>query len=69
MVNKKANQSVYLKVLIWNVASLKITLLWILRMTAQLNKPYTCLGTNTSRMLIVFLSEGVLLSGLKVGLI
>lgn len=55
MVNKKANQSVCLEVLLWNVASLKITLLWILRMTAQLNNPYTCLSTNTFRMLIVFL--------------
>lgn len=34
-------------------------------MTAQLNNPYTCLGTNTSRMLIVLPSEIQLLSGFK----
>lgn len=57
MVNKKANQSVCLEVLLWYVASLKITLLWILRMTAQLNNPYTCLATNTFRILIVLLQN------------
>lgn len=68
MVNKKANQSVCLEVLLWNVASLKITLLWILRMTAQLNNPYTCLGTNTSRILIVFLQNGAAFTASKPGL-
>lgn len=65
MVNKKANQSVCLEVLLWNVASLKITLLWILGMTAQLNNPYTCLGTNTSRISIVFLPNWIAFTALQ----
>lgn len=65
MVNKKANQSVCLEVLLWYVASLKITLLWILRMTAQLNNPYTCLATNTFRILIVFYKTELLFIALQ----
>jgi len=37
-------------------------------MTAQLNNPYTCLGTNTSRILIVFLQNGAPFRASKLGL-